>query len=194
MFKRKKCKIVTAFCRVSACGHRTRTEQFERPMSYTDAFEKVSNFYTDKRKFGASSENFKNSKPTLPSFSKKLNNILRLGKIIASIADFPNRVVIALAHMIDYLSAFGMADVFFVTETQFSLARFATRAHMLLAANTLVNLEVYNRNETDYGARGSLMWVLDRTKTRFGARLLRSWVGRPLVDKQYAFFVLLGCD
>lgn len=54
---------------------------------------------------------------------------------------------------------------------------------MLLAANTLSNLEVY-RNETDYTARGSLMWVLDRTKTRFGARLLRSWVGRPLVDKQ----------
>ncbi len=32
-------------------------------MSYTDAFEKVSNFYTDKRKFGAASEFFKNGKP-----------------------------------------------------------------------------------------------------------------------------------
>ena len=53
------------FCRVTACGHRTRTEQFERPMSYTDAFEKVSNFYTDKRKFGAASENFKNGKAHL---------------------------------------------------------------------------------------------------------------------------------
>jgi DNA mismatch repair protein MSH3 len=29
------------------------------------------------------------------------------------------------------------------------------------------------------------MWVLDRTVTKFGARLLKSWVGRPLVDKRY---------
>lgn len=107
---------------------------------------------------------------------------------MASIADFPNRVVIALAHTIDYLSAFGIADVFL--ETNF-FTKFATRAHMLLAANTLSNLEIY-RNETDYTTRGSLMWVLDKTKTRFGARLLRSWVGRPLVDKQYAGGVLFS--
>lgn len=29
------------------------------------------------------------------------------------------------------------------------------------------------------------MWILDRTKTKFGARLLKSWVGRPLVDMTY---------
>ncbi|MBR3861979.1 MAG: DNA mismatch repair protein MutS [Oscillospiraceae bacterium] len=30
--------------------------------------------------------------------------------------------------------------------------------------------------------RGSLLWVLDRTKTPMGARLLRSWVERPLLN------------
>ena len=44
--------------------------------------------------------------------------------------------------------------------------------------------EIY-RNETDGATRGSLMWILDHTSTRFGARLLRSWVGRPLVDMRY---------
>lgn len=29
------------------------------------------------------------------------------------------------------------------------------------------------------------MWILDRTSTKFGARLFRSWVGKPLVDSQY---------
>ena len=100
---------------------------------------------------------------------------------MASITDFPKRVVIALAHAIKYLSAFGIADAFL--ETKF-FTKFTTTAHMLLAANTLINLEIY-RNETDNTTKGSLMWVLDRTKTKFGARLLRSWVGRPLVDKRY---------
>jgi len=90
-------------------------------------------------------------------------------------------VVIALAHAVKYLSAFGIADAFL--ETKF-FTMFASKAHMLLAANTLTNLELY-RIETDNSARGSLMWVLDRTKTKFGARLLRSWIGHPLIDKQY---------
>lgn len=104
------------------------------------------------------------------------------GKLMAEVADFPKRVVIALAHAIKHLSAFRIADAFL--ETKF-FSKFTTRAHMLLAANTLTNLEIY-RNETDQSAKGSLMWILDRTKTKFGARLLRSWVGRPLIDKRFA--------
>jgi DNA mismatch repair protein MutS len=30
--------------------------------------------------------------------------------------------------------------------------------------------------------RGSLLWVLDRTKTAMGSRLLRAWLERPLLD------------
>lgn len=99
---------------------------------------------------------------------------------MAEVTDFPKGVLIALAHAIKHLSAFGIADAFL--ETRF-FSRFASRAHMLLAANTLTNLEIY-RNETDYSVNGSLIWILDRTKTKFGARLLRTWVGRPLVDKR----------
>ena len=42
--------------------------------------------------------------------------------------------------------------------------------------------EIY-RNQTDFTEKGSLLWILDRTKTRFGARLLKTWIGRPLVDR-----------
>jgi len=103
------------------------------------------------------------------------------GKLLAELTDFPRRVVIALAHAIEHLSAFGVADAFL--ETKF-FSKFASRVHMLLAANTLTNLEVY-RNDTDDTVKGSLIWVLDRTKTKFGARLLHNWVGRPLVDKRW---------
>src|SRR5437899_1802168 len=45
------------------------------------------------------------------------------------------------------------------------------------------NLEVSGRARgTD--ARGSLLGVLDRTRTPAGARLLRSWLSQPLVDVQ----------
>lgn len=42
--------------------------------------------------------------------------------------------------------------------------------------------EIY-QNQTDFSERGSLLWILDRTKTRFGARLLKTWIGRPLIDR-----------
>ena len=32
--------------------------------------------------------------------------------------------------------------------------------------------------------RGSLLWVLDKTKTAMGARLLRSFIEQPLIDKE----------
>uniref|UniRef100_A0A674P0D5 MutS homolog 3 (E. coli) n=1 Tax=Takifugu rubripes TaxID=31033 RepID=A0A674P0D5_TAKRU len=33
-------------------------------------------------------------------------------------------------------------------------------------------------------AKGSLLWVLDHTRTHFGRRLLRRWVGQPLTDSE----------
>ena len=36
------------------------------------------------------------------------------------------------------------------------------------------------RNSDDGGERGSLVWLMDRTRTAFGGRLLRAWIGRPL--------------
>lgn len=44
---------------VSSSGHRIRTEKFQSIMDYTDAFSKVSEFYTDKKKLGVASESFK---------------------------------------------------------------------------------------------------------------------------------------
>ncbi|KAL1748072.1 muts domain V-domain-containing protein [Schizophyllum fasciatum] len=141
-------------------GAQTRVEHFKGQMVYTDAFAYVSEFYTQKA----------------PGGSEGFNS----GALMAAAADFPPLVVVALAHTIRHLSAFGLADA--LRETRF-FARFAARTHMLLAGNTLRNLEIY-ANETDGDVRGSLLWVLDRTQTKFGARLLRSWVGRPLIDKR----------
>src|SRR5919202_1746407 len=57
----------------------------------------------------------------------------------------------------------------------------APENHMVLDGPTRRNLEL---DQTMRGGttEGSLLWVLDRTKTAMGARLLRRWVGSPLLQ------------
>lgn len=56
------------------------------------------------------------------------------------IANFPQQVVVALAHAIKYLSAFSIADAFLGARF---FSKFTNRTHMLLNANTLTNLLVF---------------------------------------------------
>lgn len=86
----------------------------------------------------------------------------------------------ALASILRYLEEFGLEHALQLTKY---FVHFSSRTHMLLNGNTLANLEIY-RNSTDFTEKGSLFWILNHTKTRFGKRLLRKWVGRPLVDVQ----------
>ncbi|CAL1703692.1 unnamed protein product [Somion occarium] len=153
-------KMLTYFTAHSTAEHRTRIERYKNDLTYTEAFSYLTKYYTDKSKQAKASDEFKS------------------GRLMAAVSDFPKSVVIALAHVVKYLSKFEVADA--LLETKF-FSKFTERTHMLLNGNTLTNLEIY-RNETDFTKKGSLMWILDRTTTKFGARMLRSWVGRPLVD------------
>ncbi|KAL7423908.1 Mismatch repair protein msh3 [Cryptotrichosporon argae] len=97
---------------------------------------------------------------------------------ILALVDFPRQVVVALAMLVKYMTDFGLQNAF---RHRSSFTQFVNRAHMLLSSNTLDNLEIY-RNQTDGGIYGSLLWLLDHTKTRMGRRLMREWIGRPLLD------------
>ncbi|KAI9875704.1 MAG: Mismatch repair protein msh3, partial [Watsoniomyces obsoletus] len=81
--------------------------------------------------------------------------------------------------MINHMAEYGLEYVFNLTKY---FQPFSARSHMLLNGNTLTSLEIY-QNQTDHTTRGSLFWTLDRTRTKFGARLLRKWVGRPLLNR-----------
>ena len=54
---------------------------------------------------------------------------------------------------------------------------------MYVDTNTRRNLEI-EQTMHDGSKHGSLLWVLDKTETSGGARMLRSWVRQPLQDKQ----------
>ena len=64
-----------------------------------------------------------------------------------------------------------------------SIKTYQTSEFMVLDAETRRNLELVETlrsNKTE----GSLLGILDRTKTPMGKRLLRSWVSKPLLDIQ----------
>ncbi len=62
------------------------------------------------------------------------------------------------------------------------LDAYASEKYMLLDSATRRNLEL-TETMREKKARGSLLWVLDKTKTAMGARLLHQMVEQPLIDK-----------
>lgn len=64
-----------------------------------------------------------------------------------------------------------------------TITPYITSKYMLLDSSTRRNLEVVETLR-EKQKRGSLLWVLDKTKTAMGARLLRSYIEQPLVDEE----------
>ena len=65
-----------------------------------------------------------------------------------------------------------------------SLYTYSTESYMVLDPQTRRNLEIFEGGRWGGDTAASLLAVLDRTKTSMGARLLRRWVGRPLLNVQ----------
>lgn len=55
-------------------------------------------------------------------------------------------------------------------------------SYMVLDSSSRRNLEL-TETMREKQKRGSLLWVLDKTKTAMGSRLLRSFIEQPLIDK-----------
>lgn len=149
--------------KMNVFGDKVRVERVAR--SKTAAVEghsRVSTFYAEKLK------------------STDAGDDGKANALLEKVLQLPDQVTICLSSMIDHLSEYGLEHVFDLTKY---FQSFSARSHMLLNGNTLTSLEIY-QNQTDYSSKGSLFWTMDRTRTRFGQRLLRKWVGRPLLDKR----------
>ncbi|TET74440.1 MAG: DNA mismatch repair protein MutS [Dehalococcoidia bacterium] len=62
-----------------------------------------------------------------------------------------------------------------------SLATYSTESFMTLDAQTRRNLELFQSSRLGLSS-GSLLSVIDLTKTPMGGRLLKKWLGQPLLD------------
>ena len=60
---------------------------------------------------------------------------------------------------------------------------YVTSKFMLLDSSTRRNLELCETLR-EKQKRGSLLWVLDKTRTAMGGRMLRSYIEQPLIDKE----------
>jgi DNA mismatch repair protein MutS len=64
-----------------------------------------------------------------------------------------------------------------------TIVPYATGNYMILDSSTRRNLELLETMR-EKQKRGSLLWVLDKTRTAMGARLLRTWIEQPLISKE----------
>lgn len=64
-----------------------------------------------------------------------------------------------------------------------NLQLYITGKYMIIDSSTRRNLELVETLR-EKQKRGSLLWILDKTKTAMGARMLRNYVEQPLIEKQ----------
>ena len=62
-----------------------------------------------------------------------------------------------------------------------ALETYSTHGFMTLDPYTRRNLELFESGRSG-SVKGSLLWVLDRTRSPMGGRLMRRWIGQPLLD------------
>jgi len=102
-----------------------------------------------------------------------VNSIQGLG-----ISDFQTGIIAAGA-LLQYLYDTQKNELHHFTHIYPYLAN----RYMLLDSATRRNLEL-TETLRDKQKRGSLLWVLDKTKTAMGGRLLRKYVEQPLIDNE----------
>ncbi|MBO5069252.1 MAG: DNA mismatch repair protein MutS [Roseburia sp.] len=94
------------------------------------------------------------------------------------LADY-NCGVIAAGALLKYLYEIQKSDLEHIS----TIHPYATGKYMVLDSSTRRNLELVETLR-EKQKHGSLLWVLDKTRTAMGARLLRSYVEQPLIDKK----------
>ncbi|MDO4321597.1 MAG: DNA mismatch repair protein MutS [Lachnospiraceae bacterium] len=87
--------------------------------------------------------------------------------------------VIASGALLKYLMETQKTSIANLT----GLTPYSIGKYMILDSSTRRNLELCETLR-EKNKRGSLLWVLDKTKTAMGARLLRKYVEQPLIEKQ----------
>ncbi len=85
---------------------------------------------------------------------------------------------IAAGSLLTYLKETQKRDLSHISH----LTVYSTGAYMVLDSSTRRNLELCETLR-EKQKRGSLLWVLDKTKTAMGARTLRKYIEQPLIRK-----------
>ena len=93
------------------------------------------------------------------------------------VEEFPNGVI-AAGSLLSYLYDTQKIPLSHFTHIE----PYLVNRYMLLDSSTRRNLEL-TETLREKQKRGSLLWVLDKTRTAMGARMLRSFLEQPLIHK-----------
>jgi DNA mismatch repair protein MutS len=85
--------------------------------------------------------------------------------------------VTAAGALLDYLLETQKRDLQHINQ----LKTYSVQQYMILDGATRRNLEL-TETMRDKNRKGSLLWVLDYTRTAMGGRLLRRWIEQPLIE------------
>ena len=85
--------------------------------------------------------------------------------------------VCSINALIEYLNQTQMTTLEHINKIEI----YTVSKYMALDINARRNLEITERMR-DKSKKGTLLWVLDKTSTSMGGRLLRRWLSDPLID------------
>lgn len=88
--------------------------------------------------------------------------------------------VCAVGALLEYLLKTQKSNLAHITK----LTPYGTDSYMMIDLSSRRNLELVETLR-EKERKGSLLWVLDKTKTAMGSRLLRKWIEQPLLSKSY---------
>ena len=88
-----------------------------------------------------------------------------------------NFVISAINGLLEYIKQTQKIEMEHINNIKI----YNTTKYMSLDISARRNLELLERMR-DKGKRGTLLWVLDKTSTSMGGRMIRRWISDPLID------------
>lgn len=110
-----------------------------------------------------------------PDYTRILTDHFGEGKIKAYLDK--QAVYLAAGSLLRYLTDTQKRELKHIND----ITSYSPKAYMVLDGIARRNLEI-SKSLRDGEKKGTLLWVLDRTRTAMGGRMLKNWLEQPLID------------
>lgn len=112
-------------------------------------------------------------------FQKARNSFLLVNNNMQEVENIDNYLlaIASINALREYISNTQMTDLSHINK----VIIYSVSKYMSLDINARRNLEITEKLR-DKSKKGTLLWVLDKTSTSMGGRLLRRWLNDPLID------------
>ncbi|ORX77847.1 hypothetical protein BCR32DRAFT_295362 [Anaeromyces robustus] len=127
---------------------------------------------------------FKNVEEAYDEIQKFYNNNKSLDQVVTIIDElkkgneYSSNIIVCVNALLNYLKEFKLESVLCIPNNFIS---FKQKNYLTLDGNTITNLEIF-RSSKENTSTGTLFQLIDHTSSKFGRRLLKKWIERPLLN------------